>query len=248
MRDYAFDVAGPTGAHALVLMHGVTANRKMWLPHTPLLADRYRVIALDLPGHGVLTGIPFRLDSAVDMLERIVGGDARHQALLVGDSLGGYVAMAFADRHPRMAAALVLASCTLPVRGAVAIAARIGANVMSWSVSACLGESLMVRRVAARLQVLAPLLKASLLVRARPDAFRELAGKDFLGMFRRFPGPALLLNGERDVPFRLGERRFLRAGRNARLQIIERAGHTASLDRPEVYSAAIRGFAESIGW
>lgn len=48
------DVAGPREAFPIVLLHGAAATRKMWVPQMEALSDEFRVIALDLPGHGPL--------------------------------------------------------------------------------------------------------------------------------------------------------------------------------------------------
>jgi pimeloyl-ACP methyl ester carboxylesterase len=250
----AIDAAGPAGAPAVVFIHGVTANRKIWIPHAQLLAGRHRVIALDLPGHGALSAMPFQFDTAVDLLQRTILAEAGGRALVVGDSLGGYVAMAFSGRHPEMLPGLVLASCTLEVRGVVGRLALLGGHLLSLGMSRWAVERVLVRVAERELHrtvspsIAGPILEAGVRVRARPEAFSQLAGRDFKSTLRRYPGPVLILNGERDLAFRAGERRFLRAARNARLRVIRRAGHVASLERPDLFSEAVRDFAVSIGW
>ena len=114
----AYDIAGPPGAPAIVFLHGMRVTRKMWKPQMERLANSYRVIALDLPGHGALSHIPFRLDAAVETLAEVIHREARNaRALVVGISLGGYVAMEFGARHPERAAGLVIASATVEPRG-----------------------------------------------------------------------------------------------------------------------------------
>jgi pimeloyl-ACP methyl ester carboxylesterase len=54
-----FDAAGPVNGPAIVLVHGSVVTRKMWLPQLRGLADGYRVLAPDLPGHGALAHVPF---------------------------------------------------------------------------------------------------------------------------------------------------------------------------------------------
>lgn len=249
-----FDVSGPPGAPAIVLIHGVTANRKIWLPHAPLLSHRYRVIALDLPGHGSLSGVPFRIESAVDLLAATIDEDAGGRALVVGDSLGGYVALAFAGRHAQLLAGLVLASCTLEVRGIVGALAWAGSHLISLGMAVRQVDGVLSRMAERELRQIAsppvagPILEAGIRTRARPEAFRELAGRDFRSIVRRFPGPVLILNGERDLAFRLGEQRYLASARDCRLRVIGRANHTASLERPALFAAAIQEFATSIGW
>ena len=60
-----YDVVGPRDAFPIVLVHGVSWTRRMWMPQLEALSDEFRVIALDLPGHGALREQPFRLKAAV---------------------------------------------------------------------------------------------------------------------------------------------------------------------------------------
>jgi pimeloyl-ACP methyl ester carboxylesterase len=250
----AIDVSGPAGAPAVVFIHGVTANRKIWGPHARLLAGRHRVIALDLPGHGALSGMSFRFDTALELVRKAIATEAGGRALVVGDSLGGYVAMAFAGRHPEMLPGLVLASCTLEIRGIVGALAWLGGHLLSLGMSRRRVERILVRMAERELRrmvspaIAGPILEAGVRIGARPEAFWQLAGRDFKSILSGYPGPVLILNGERDLAFRLGERRFLAVARNARLRVIRRAGHVASLERPDLFSRAIRDFAASIGW
>ena len=70
----------------------------------------------------------------------------------------------------------------------------------------------------------------------------ELAGRDFRAAFASFPGPALVLNGEKDLVNRRGERRHAEAAGNADVEALAGAGHTCNLYRPTAYATAIRRF------
>src|SRR5437763_10154611 len=80
-ETFVYEMDGPPGAPVLFLIHGLVASTQLnWFPAFPILADRYRVVAIDLRGHG--RGFPvcarFRLDDcAVDIADvghAIVGG------------------------------------------------------------------------------------------------------------------------------------------------------------------------------
>lgn len=254
MKPGFIEVAGPEGAPALVLLHGVTVNRMVWLQHLPLLAVRHRVLALDLPGHGARAGEPFGLAAATDLLRSAVSSVDGGRALVVGDSLGGYAALAFASRHPELLSGLVLASCTLPMGGPVGLLARSGAFLLSPAIAGSRRPGLLRRIAEARIRgsteadVADPVLSAGVRLEALPEAYTELAGRDFPGMLRGFPGPVLLLNGQRDLPFRLWERAYLASARNGRLRLLKGARHTASRDVPDQFVASILAFASDIGW
>ncbi|MGH9710740.1 MAG: alpha/beta fold hydrolase, partial [Candidatus Acidiferrales bacterium] len=113
-----YDIAGPPGASTIVFVHGMRVTRKMWKPQMKRLSDAYRLIALDLPGHGALSHVPFRLDDAVTTIAEVIKREAPNaRVIVVGISLGGYVAMEFGARHPEMAAGLVIASASVEPRG-----------------------------------------------------------------------------------------------------------------------------------
>ena len=63
-----------------------------------------------------------------------------------------------------------------------------------------------------------------------------------------YPGPGLILNGERDATPRRGEPKFLAAMQHGQSQVIANAGHACNIDQPEAYNQAVRAFAHSIGW
>src|SRR5436309_493356 len=108
-----YDVAGPDTAAPIVFVHGAQVTRKVWQPQMRALASEYRVIALDMPGHGSLAGRHFRLPDAVQRIADVVDEAANGRAIIVGLSLGSYVVMEFAHQHPDKAAGLVLSGCTV---------------------------------------------------------------------------------------------------------------------------------------
>jgi pimeloyl-ACP methyl ester carboxylesterase len=108
----AFAVAcGDRNAPPLVLLHGSASNASMWLGDVAVWAPHFRVLALDLPGEpGLSAAVRPALDSdaharwLADVLDQL--GVAR--ASFVGISLGGWLALDFATRHPERVAQLAL--------------------------------------------------------------------------------------------------------------------------------------------
>ena len=95
----------------IVFIHGFGADLNTWMFNQPALAERRRTIALDLPGHG---GSEKNLGAAIDAAglaaEIAAALDALQiqRAHLVGHSMGGAIAAAFAAAHPDRAASLTL--------------------------------------------------------------------------------------------------------------------------------------------
>src|SRR5258707_15275013 len=92
--------AGPLGAPAIVFVHGTRLTGSMWAAQQAALAGEFRTIAMDLPAHGSRFADPFTLEGAADALSAAIRDDAGGRAIVVGLSLGGYVAMALAAREP----------------------------------------------------------------------------------------------------------------------------------------------------
>jgi pimeloyl-ACP methyl ester carboxylesterase len=91
-------------------------------------------------------------------------------------------------------------------------------------------------------------IQAGFFFDAMQAALWQLRGKDFRRKLKEYAGPVLILNGERDTLFRLGELNFLAAAQDARLQLVRHAGHVANLEEPEAFTRALRRFARSLDW
>lgn len=98
------------GSEALVLIHGWTCNLDNWRDQIPDLAARTRVIAVDLPGHG-LSDKPdtsYTMDFFADAVEAVLKAEGVERAVLVGHSMGTPVARQYYRKHPKKTLGLVL--------------------------------------------------------------------------------------------------------------------------------------------
>ena len=107
-----WSATGPSEAPAIVFVHGAMMGRSVWWPQVTALADRYRCIAVDQPGHGSRREQRFSLDVAVGNVLEAMEREGRSRVVLVGLSLGGYTAMTVAARHPEKVRGLVIAGST----------------------------------------------------------------------------------------------------------------------------------------
>lgn len=102
---------GPRGAPVLLLIHGSNASLHTWEPWAERLQTRYRLIRMDLPGHGLTGASPtndYRPAAYVDVVERIRTRLGVDRIVVVGNSMGGGVAWHYALAHPEHVRALVL--------------------------------------------------------------------------------------------------------------------------------------------
>jgi pimeloyl-ACP methyl ester carboxylesterase len=245
-----FDEAGPTGAPAIVLVHGSVVTRKMWLPQLQHLSDTYHVLAPDLPGHGTLAQLPFTFASAVQTLHTLIDRSAGGRAIVVGASMGGYVAIDLAHRFPENVAGLVLAGASRNLMGAVGLYVRVIGGVMQRGWIKMSRERAAERTRRMFPPALADVAEAQLRAGVYPEplgaAFVEMAGRDFQLLLADYPGPTLIVNGARDAGNRRSADRFARSARQATVVTLLDAGHACSIDRSDAFSQAVRQFAKAV--
>lgn len=204
---------------------------------------------MDLPGHGERAGERFSMDRAVDVAAAAIREHAfAGRAVVVGLSLGGYVAMTLAASHPDNVRGLVIAGASAEPVGARVLAYRALAAAMArfdgdrpdrltgwffrWRYPAAIAE---------------PIVAGGFWSAGGALALEALFGQRFLPRLATYPGPTLILNGQYDLLFRLSAPSFATAARDARRVVLAGALHLSNLDRPAAFSHAVRAFARSAG-
>jgi pimeloyl-ACP methyl ester carboxylesterase len=106
----AFELHGPGGRPAVVLIHGLGLTRQTWDGLLPALAKDYRVLAYDLYGHGESVAPPETpyLSLFSQQLLGLMDELSLSRAALIGFSLGGMINRRFAMDHPERVSALVI--------------------------------------------------------------------------------------------------------------------------------------------
>ena len=102
------------GDKCVVLLHGYLENMLVWEDFVPLLYKDVRVVTLDIPGHGisVVNGEIHTMDYLADTIAAALDKIGVEHATIVGHSMGGYVALAFAERYVERLDGLVLLHST----------------------------------------------------------------------------------------------------------------------------------------
>jgi pimeloyl-ACP methyl ester carboxylesterase len=99
------------GSKTIVLVHGWTCDDTSWTAQVPVLSKQYRVITLDLPGHGQ-SGSPkdgkFSMDLFARAVEAVRVEQRADRVVLVGHSMGTPVIRQYARLYPQHVAALVI--------------------------------------------------------------------------------------------------------------------------------------------
>ena len=246
-RPTYWSATGPDDAPPIVFVHGAMMARHVWAPQVDALADRFRCITVDQPGHGSRREQAFTLDVAVGNVVEAIDREAGGRAVVVGLSLGGYVAMAVAARHPEKVRGLVVAGSTRDPQG------------LSWLGFHLYGLFLrsvperMVRAVALAWfrqrygrAVATSITAGGHFSRGGSRAVRSIAGERFRERLRAYGGPVLVINGEFDLVFRVGAGRFVEGIPGLRNHTIPRAGHLSNVDKPEVFTGLVEDFVETL--
>jgi pimeloyl-ACP methyl ester carboxylesterase len=99
---------------AVVLLHGFLENQTMWNAFIPQLTKKNRVITIDLLGHGETEclGYVHSMEDQADMVHNVLHQLKIRKAVLIGHSMGGYIALAFAELYPEMVKGILLQNST----------------------------------------------------------------------------------------------------------------------------------------
>jgi len=244
---------------ALVLLHGLSATHVNWERTIPAFADRWRVVAPDLPGHGRSDkpDAPYTIDFYAGVVRSLGRELGLKEAVVVGNSLGGQIAVELALTYPAWTRALVLVAPAGRFNlGLRTIASAVGAVATEGVLRSTLPRALercffdptcdaAVRRRA---------ILAALMAGEESGAFARAVARSLAGALAagRQPlhlvtQPTLVVWGREDriVTF-AGSRRLLARVPHARLVAFDRCGHLPMLEHPERFNAALAEFLRTV--
>lgn len=247
-ESVAYSTYGDPANPTLLFLHGIRLGREIWAQHAQALADRYHIVTVDLPGHGTQTQTAFTAEGIGAMMQELTQTVAPQPPLVIGYSLGGYVAMQYASEFPERTRGLLLADCTLDFEGW-----KQWPYELSIRLSQALPETMLTRLLEMSLRLTLPKKWADIVV---PIPFNRdvishsgaiaRAQTYFSEKLAAYQKPVLFVNGEYDLLFRVDEKRFLRRVPHARLRIIRNALHTAPMSHLRHFTAIVREFAEKV--
>jgi pimeloyl-ACP methyl ester carboxylesterase len=95
----------------LVLIHGSNASLHTWEPWVSVLANKYRIVTMDMPGHGLTGAVPgddYSRAGMVRFTHAVLGRLGLTHYVIGGNSMGGGVALQYAEDYPKAVDALIL--------------------------------------------------------------------------------------------------------------------------------------------
>lgn len=262
--------AGDPDAPVAVLLHGSGGSAALWYPVLAPIASQRRVVAVDMPGHGETTVPSWRSPDAMErMLEWLDQLLRRFEApLLIGHSLGGYMALVHFARHrpPVQGIVLVDSAGIGPRPPGFVMATR--HPVLGALLGLAAGQRPTRRRMERTVRRLAvdpyriphgqTALEYALLTARRPGAgrfqfeiYRSVAMHEaeraykVWGRLHEISCPVLLVWGERDYfPVRYAEQAS-REMAIARLEILTNTAHLSYLEDPVAFNRALGAWLEA---
>lgn len=243
---------------SLVFLHAFPLNRTMWAPQEAHLSRRFRIVTVDLRGHGE-SDAPlwhYSLEQYADDINSLLDHLAIPRAVLIGLSMGGYVNFAFYKKYARRVQGLVLADTRAAADSAEARTGRFN-----------LAQTAYRKGAGAVAEIMLPKLLGATSIAERPGIVRqvrhmieacEVSGivVDSMAMAERLESmsllplikcPTLVLVGEEDGTTPPSEARLMAQEiPGAKLSVIPGAGHISNLEQPDLFNQEIAKFAEEL--
>lgn len=259
--------SGGTGP-AVLLLHGIGGSLELWSAQFVTANQGMRLIALDLPGHG-LSGFgphPFEPKTFAAFVWKLADTLGLNTVHLAGNSLGGAICVQMQAQQSARVQSLLLAAAaslgrdcpmpfrlmTLPVLGT--LMTRAGPMAITQQIQALFGSSFVVTDELCKTigrNVMRPGAQAAFLATLR--LMTDLGGQRAALVAASHAAlasasvPVLMLHGRQDrvIPFAHSERAH-KLTPTGRLQLVDDCGHTPQLEQPAVFNAALRAQVASV--
>jgi 3-oxoadipate enol-lactonase len=243
----AYSLHGRESAPTLVLSNSLGTTQELWSRQLPALAEHFRVITYDHPGHGAsaLPDQPCSVEALARGLLELLDELGLERVSLCGVSLGGMVGMAIALQAPERVERLVLActSAYLGPRDAWMERARVvRADGMEAIADTVVGRWFTPQFAREEPETVASF--RALLASTPPEGYArccEAVGAwDARERISTIAAPVLVLAGSDDPATPVGHAELIVSRiRGARLEVLDRAAHLANVERPEAFTGAV---------
>ena len=244
--------AGPD----LVLLHSLLTDIDAFDPIVPFLANRWRINKVGLPGFGGSTRCEPSIDAFADSIGALLeeGGFDPHATTLIGNGLGGFVALGTAVRHGGLFDRLVLIGCGTGFAPDAAkvfdtMSTKVANGGMSSIVDIALGRIFTATYLANHPEEAEE--RRQVLLRIDPESFiiasQALRSVDYSTLAPEVRNPTLIVVGSEDqaTPPAIGED-LARRMPAATFRLLPGVAHAPQLQDPEALVAAMRAFLSEV--
>jgi 3-oxoadipate enol-lactonase len=238
----------------IIFLHAFPLNRTMWAKQEEALSSQFRVITIDLRGHGE-SDAPlwhYSLDQAADDVRGLLDYLSIRQAVFVGLSMGGYILFAFYRKYAEYVNGLVLADTRAQADTDEGKQARFELAQIAYKQGA--------RAIA---DVMIPKLLSPATIETRPELVQRvrtmiegnqvsgIAGDlmamaerpDSITLLKQMTCPTQIIVGDLDFPTPPSDAKLM-ADKipNAHLAIIPGAAHLSNLEQPSLFNETVHSF------
>jgi pimeloyl-ACP methyl ester carboxylesterase len=265
-QDLHIHEAGPPNGRLALVIHGWSSSWYALSPLMPMLSERYRCLAVDLPGYGASPPLKERatIPRYADLLADFIRQETKQPVILVGHSMGGMISLTLGLRHPDLVERMVLVCPTISGRLStfinlfilpITLMERFGLG--SWIVSVfenwLVGITDQLMRPASFAEVTGITEKDYVQLRAdarkpgqgrvRAECYWAMRVNDLRGKLKDVKAPALVIWGMEDNTVPLRDASVVaREWPEADLRVIPNAGHWPQFETPKIAERYTRAF------
>lgn len=242
----------------LVFLHGFPLSKEAWEPQVKALSDHYRVIAIDLRGHGESDAplwhytMGMYVGDVIGLLDKL----SIDKAVFVGLSMGGYILFTLYFHYPDRVKALILAdtratSDTPEVREGrfkmAQVAYRRGLGPIADAMILKLLAPETIDQQVDLVDRLRKIITGNTLAGVAGDLMAMSERADSSRHLSKIKCPTLIMVGDQDVATPPSEVKALADQINgSRFELIPNAGHLSNLENPEAFNRAVKQFLTSL--
>ncbi|MBU6479056.1 MAG: alpha/beta fold hydrolase [Nitrospirae bacterium] len=242
----------------IVFLHAFPLNRTMWATQENALSSQFRIITLDLRGHGESDAPLWRytLDQAADDVCALLDHLAIQRALFVGLSMGGYILLAFYRKYAARMKGLILADTRAQADTAEGKDGRFQMAQIAYK-----------KGPSAIADIMIPKLLSPATIQARPEIVQKvramiegnqisgIAGDlmamaerpDSIPLLAQITCPTQIIVGKLDQATPPSDAELMAEKiPGARITIIPNAAHLANLEQPEAFNQIVASFASDL--
>lgn len=245
---------GASSGVPLIFIHGFPFNKEMWSSQVTVLSEGHRCIAYDVRGHGdsEAGGAQFSIPQFADDLFSFMDALKINKAVMVGLSMGGYIALHAIKKNPARIAGLLLCDtqCASDTQEGRDKRKKTIAFIQKNGLEVYTEESLKNLFAPASFQSKKAevLFIRNTILKTRPEniclTLQALADRaETCSVLEKITVPVLILVGKEDkITSPEVAEKMHRLIDKSELQIIENAGHLSNLENPEQFNRHVKSF------
>lgn len=242
----------------IVFLHAFPLNRTMWEPQVAAFSNCYRVITIDLRGHGESDALlwHYTLEQFADDIKGLLDHLCISKATFVGLSMGGYILFALYRKYPALIRALVLADTRAQADTPEGKNTRIAMAQVAYKRGAKAIADLMLPKLLSQrgyehrkdlVEKLHKTIIANQVGGIIGDLMAMEERPDSSPILKEFSFPTLVIVGEDDIASPPEEvKNMAKQIPGSQFTLIPRAGHLSNLENPDDFNAALGQFLQKL--